>query len=74
VTVAILPQILAIAGALSLEVIVEGVETEEQASHFADAGDFLAQGWLFGRPVSADEFHRLMVEGETRVLETAETV
>jgi sensor c-di-GMP phosphodiesterase-like protein len=59
--IAILPQILAMAEALHLQVIVEGVETPEQAAYFA-AGDFstLGQGWLFGRPVSASDFMRLL--------------
>jgi sensor c-di-GMP phosphodiesterase-like protein len=65
VTVSILPQILAMAEALDLDVIVEGVETVEQASYFADARrPVMAQGWLFGRPVSAEEFHRILTERE----------
>ena len=60
---AILPQILSIAEALKLEVIVEGVETYLQAHYFVDMGKpILAQGWLFGRPVSADAFRRLLSE------------
>jgi sensor c-di-GMP phosphodiesterase-like protein len=60
---AILPQILSIAEALKLEVVVEGVETFLQARYFADIGKpVLAQGWLFGRPVSAGELHRLLTE------------
>jgi sensor c-di-GMP phosphodiesterase-like protein len=65
VIVAILPQILAMAESLNLRVIVEGVETEEQASYFASAKQpVLAQGWLFGRPVPAKEFLRLLAEDE----------
>ena len=61
--VSILPQLISITEALHLEMIVEGVETEEQARYFANAkGETLAQGWLFGRPVPADEFHRLLAE------------
>jgi sensor c-di-GMP phosphodiesterase-like protein len=61
VTVAILPQILALAAALNLRVIVEGVETEEQSSYFADGDNsILAQGWLFGRAVPASEFRSLL--------------
>jgi sensor c-di-GMP phosphodiesterase-like protein len=68
VTVGILPQILAMAEALKLNVIVEGVETKEQASYFAGAAlPVLAQGWLFGHPVPADLFHRLLVEDEKEV-------
>ena len=57
VTMAILPQILAMAEALDLRVIVEGVETRRQAEYFAaDEQPVLAQGWLFGQPVPAQEF------------------
>ncbi len=63
VMVSILPQLVAITEALNLEMIVEGVETEEQADYFANAsGQTLAQGWLFGRPVLAGEFHRILAE------------
>ena len=59
VTMAILPQILAMAEALNLQVIVEGVETPEQAAYFADAKlPVQTQGWLYGRPVPAGEFRR----------------
>lgn len=61
VTVAILPQILAMAEALKLQVVVEGVETPEQAAYFAEAKlPVLMQGWLYGRPVPAAEFHRIL--------------
>ena len=67
VIVAILPQILAMAEALSLEVIAEGVETPEQANFFAAAEQIiLGQGWLFGRPVPAAEFRRLLLENAKR--------
>jgi sensor c-di-GMP phosphodiesterase-like protein len=61
--VSILPQLIGITHALNLEMIVEGVETEEQAEYYAGAsGQTLAQGWLFGRPVPAGEFHRRLAE------------
>ena len=67
VTVGILPQILAMAQALKLHVIVEGVETPEQASYFAASElAVLGQGWLFGHPVPADVFRRLLVEDERK--------
>jgi sensor c-di-GMP phosphodiesterase-like protein len=63
VIVAILPQILAMAETLNLAVIVEGVETELQACFFSEVGQpILAQGWLFGRPVPAAEFHRRLAD------------
>ena len=68
VTVAILPQILALAAALKLQVIVEGIETEQQANYFANSGQpILAQGWLFGRPVLAEAFLRLLAEEELAI-------
>jgi len=61
VTMAILPNILALASALNLRVIAEGVETEEQASYFAEGEDsILVQGWLFGRAVPAIELRKLL--------------
>ena len=61
VTVSILPQILTMAGALSLRVIVEGIETEQQARYFAAANQAIfAQGWLYGRPITPSAFRRLL--------------
>jgi sensor c-di-GMP phosphodiesterase-like protein len=63
VILAILPQILSMAAALNLDVIVEGVETAEQARYFAASPRaILAQGWRFGRPMLAEQFHRLLAE------------
>jgi sensor c-di-GMP phosphodiesterase-like protein len=61
VTVSILPQILAMAEALNLQVIVEGIETSQQAGYFSGrAKSILGQGWLFGRPVPPEEFLPLL--------------
>jgi sensor c-di-GMP phosphodiesterase-like protein len=52
VTASILPQILAMARALKLKIVIEGVERPEQAAYLANIdGDLRAQGWLFGKPV-----------------------
>ena len=54
VTASILPQILALAESMQVEVIVEGVETEEQAEYLIATGKVMqAQGWCFGKPVAA---------------------
>jgi sensor c-di-GMP phosphodiesterase-like protein len=46
---------------LNLQVIVEGIETSQQASYFiGGAKSILGQGWLFGRPVPPVEFLRLL--------------
>jgi sensor c-di-GMP phosphodiesterase-like protein len=56
VTASILPQILELAANLQVEVIVEGVETEEQASYLISTGRRMqAQGWCFGKPVVASD-------------------
>jgi sensor c-di-GMP phosphodiesterase-like protein len=63
VTVSILPQILTMAQTLDLRVVVEGIETPQQAAYFAAVDKSIyAQGWLFGHPVSAESFHRLLSE------------
>jgi sensor c-di-GMP phosphodiesterase-like protein len=69
VIVGILPQILAMAEALKLQVTVEGIETDGQASYFESATQaVLAQGWLFGHPVPAADFPRLLAEDEEKAL------
>jgi sensor c-di-GMP phosphodiesterase-like protein len=56
VTASILPQILALAVSLHVEVIVEGVETEEQAAYLLATGNVMqVQGWYYGKPVEASE-------------------
>ncbi|MGO9438798.1 MAG: EAL domain-containing protein [Terracidiphilus sp.] len=74
VTVTILPQILTMANSLGLRVIVEGIETPQQARYFAQAEQSIyAQGWLFGRPVPPDAFHRLL-EGKASKSEYVESI
>jgi sensor c-di-GMP phosphodiesterase-like protein len=61
VAVSIVPQIFAMADALDLEIVVEGIETEGQARYFASAGRRLrAQGWFFGRPMPAGKFLEML--------------
>ena len=51
----ILPQIMNMAQSLNLEVIVEGIETTQQADYFSSATKRIyGQGWLFGRPMTAE--------------------
>ena len=73
VTLAILPQILAMAESLHLQVIVEGIETSVQADYFnTGAMRILGQGWLYGRPVVAEEFKRLLTQSEKASLVVAQ--
>jgi sensor c-di-GMP phosphodiesterase-like protein len=68
VTLSILPQIMAMADSLHLQVIVEGIETSQQAGYFSsESNPILGQGWLFGRPVAPDVFAHLLEEQEKAV-------
>jgi diguanylate cyclase (GGDEF)-like protein/PAS domain S-box-containing protein len=61
-TTAIVSAIINLAKALEIGVVAEGVETEEQADLLASLGCDNAQGYLFGRPMPADETARLLDE------------
>jgi EAL domain-containing protein (putative c-di-GMP-specific phosphodiesterase class I) len=52
--------IIAMARALNLDVVAEGVETEEQASFLREHGCRSAQGFYFSRPLAADALANLM--------------
>lgn len=57
VTASVVPHILDMALRLKLGIVVEGIETAEQADYFRSAfPGARGQGWLFGRPVPAQEF------------------
>ncbi len=46
---------ISMAHALNLQVVAEGIETEEQLRCLKDLGCDIGQGYLFGKPVPADE-------------------
>jgi diguanylate cyclase (GGDEF)-like protein len=52
--------IIALAKSLNLKVIAEGVETEDQASVLREHGCEYMQGYLYGRPVPADDLTRML--------------
>jgi sensor c-di-GMP phosphodiesterase-like protein len=74
VRLAILPQILAMAEALQLQVIVEGIETSLQAHYFSVLTQpIFGQGWLYGRPAPAEELlYRLRAEDENAELDESD--
>ena len=69
---AIVTAIVAMARSLNLDVTAEGVETEEQATFLRSLACHQAQGYYFGRPMSAQEFAaRLAVIATTETLRVA---
>lgn len=57
---------------LSLEVIAEGVETEEQLKFLHDHGCRIYQGYVVARPLPQDRFVRMWEQGLHASLESTE--
>ncbi|MFQ5472806.1 MAG: putative bifunctional diguanylate cyclase/phosphodiesterase [Dehalococcoidia bacterium] len=57
---AIADAILALAHALDLEVVAEGVETDDQISFFSERECHRIQGFRLGRPITAESFTQIL--------------
>jgi diguanylate cyclase (GGDEF)-like protein len=58
--VAIVDAVLSIARSFGFETLAEGIELDAQAAFLQSAGCALGQGFLFARPLPADEFDALL--------------
>jgi EAL domain-containing protein (putative c-di-GMP-specific phosphodiesterase class I) len=58
---AIVRTIIVMAHSLNLDVIAEGVETEEQRQLLMNKGCIHFQGYLFGKPVPIEQFEALLL-------------
>ena len=69
---AIVTATIAMAHALNLTVIAEGVETEQQLQFLKDNGCEQMQGYYFSRPVPAEEATELLRSGRRLAVKTVE--
>jgi EAL domain-containing protein (putative c-di-GMP-specific phosphodiesterase class I) len=60
---AITANLVSLAHALGLLAMAEGIESDGQLASVRELGCDLAQGFLFARPVPADEITRALAEG-----------
>ena len=55
----ILESVISLAESLGMDVIAEGVETEEQLRILSEMGCNHFQGYYFSKPIPVDEFEKL---------------
>ncbi len=60
----IIQALVKMAHALNMKVLAEGVETLEQAQFLRDIGCIMVQGYFFSRPISVEDFEKLIKESK----------
>jgi EAL domain-containing protein (putative c-di-GMP-specific phosphodiesterase class I) len=58
--------VIGLAQEFGMVTLAEGIETESQRKLLWRQGCRRGQGWLFGRPVTAEEFNRMIRELSAR--------
>jgi diguanylate cyclase (GGDEF)-like protein len=71
-TAAIVSTIAGLGHNLEVPITAEGVESEQIRNALADFGCAEAQGWLFGRPISAEAVRSFLAMGSSDASKTAE--
>jgi EAL domain-containing protein (putative c-di-GMP-specific phosphodiesterase class I) len=71
-TAAIVSTIAGLGHNLAVPITAEGVESEQIRSALADFGCAEAQGWLFGRPISAEAVRSFLAMGSDAPLKAAD--
>jgi predicted signal transduction protein with EAL and GGDEF domain/FixJ family two-component response regulator len=69
--VSVVAAIMALARGLEMQVVVEGVETQEQLDHFIPFGQLEIQGYYFSKPRPAEELKTWLIERELAANTTA---
>jgi EAL domain-containing protein (putative c-di-GMP-specific phosphodiesterase class I) len=59
---AIAKAVIALGRSMQLQIVAEGVETHEQLAFLAEQGCDIAQGYLYSRPVPAEQFEAFMLK------------
>ena len=61
----VIKHILSLAKNLSLKTVSEGIETVEQAQFLTDSGCDIAQGFLYAKPMSLEDFEQIAFKQKT---------